>query len=45
MSHGIHYSVYPSVLEGYSGSNRIIDADEMKATSGYIFTLSGGPVS
>jgi hypothetical protein len=40
MGLGIHYSGYPSVLEGYSDSNWITDADEMKATSGYIFTLS-----
>jgi hypothetical protein len=45
MSHGIHYSVYPSVLEVYSDSNWITNADEMKATSGYIFTLGGGIVS
>jgi hypothetical protein len=45
MSHGIHHSGYASVLEGYSDSNWIIDADEMKATSGYIFTLGGGAIS
>jgi hypothetical protein len=42
---GIHYTGYPSVLEGYSDSNWISDADEIKATSGYIFTLGGGAVS
>ena len=45
MSYGIHYSGYPSVLEGYSGSNWITDADDLKATSGYTFTLGGGAVS
>ena len=45
MSYGIHYSVYPGVLEGYSDSNWITDADELKATSGYIFTLGGGAIS
>jgi hypothetical protein len=45
MSHGIHYSEYPSVLEGNIDSNWITNADEMKATSGYIFTLGGGVVS
>jgi hypothetical protein len=45
MSYGIHYSGYPNVLEGYSDSNWISDADELKATSGYIFTLGGGAVS
>ncbi|CAN6202460.1 unnamed protein product [Urochloa humidicola] len=45
MSYGIHYSGYPGVLEGYSDSNWITDADELKATSGYVFTLGGGAVS
>jgi hypothetical protein len=44
-SYGVHYSGYPSVLEGYSDSNWISDADETKATSGYMFTLGGGAVS
>ncbi|WVZ61048.1 hypothetical protein U9M48_010979 [Paspalum notatum var. saurae] len=44
-SYGIHYSGYPRVLEGYSDSNWISDTDELKATSGYIFTLGGGAVS
>ena len=43
--YGIHYSGYPRVLEGYSDSNWISDADEIKATSGYVFTLGGGAVS
>jgi hypothetical protein len=41
----IHYSGNPKVLEGYSDSNWISDADEIKATSGYVFTLGGGTVS
>nr|AAX95300.1 hypothetical protein [Oryza sativa Japonica Group]ABA92639.2 retrotransposon protein, putative, Ty1-copia subclass [Oryza sativa Japonica Group] len=45
MSYGIHYTGYPKVLEGYSGSNWISDADEIKATSGYVFTLGVGAVS
>ena len=32
-------------LKGYSDSNQIFDADEIKATSGYVFTLGGGAVS
>jgi hypothetical protein len=28
MSYGIHYAGYPKVLEGYSDSNWITDADE-----------------
>lgn len=45
MSYGIHYTGYPAVLEGYSDSNWISDADEIKATSGYLFTLGGAAVS
>ena len=41
----IHYSGYPAVLEGYSYSNWISDADEIKATSGYIITLAGAAVA
>jgi hypothetical protein len=44
-SYGLHYSGDPAVLEGYSDSNWISDADEIKATSGYVFTLGGGAVS
>ena len=44
-TYGIHYSGNPKVLEGYSDSNWISDADEIKATSGYVFTLGGGAVS
>jgi hypothetical protein len=32
-------------LEGYSDANWISNADELKATSGYVFTLGGGAVS
>nr|AAT58810.1 putative polyprotein [Oryza sativa Japonica Group] len=42
---GLHYTGYPVVLEGYSDSNWISDVDEIKATSGYVFTLGGGAVS
>ena len=45
MSYGIHYTGYPRVVEGYSDSNWISDADEIKTTSGYVFTLGGGTVS
>lgn len=44
-SYGLHYNGYPRVLEGYSDSNWISDADEIKATSGYVFTLGGAAVS
>ncbi|KAK1664278.1 hypothetical protein QYE76_052437 [Lolium multiflorum] len=43
-SYGIHYSWYPRVLEVYSDSKWISDADEIKATSGYVFTLGGGTI-
>jgi hypothetical protein len=45
MSYGIHYSGQYAVLEGYSDSNWIYDADELYATSGYVFTIGGGAVS
>ena len=41
MNYGTRYTGYPRVLEGYSDSNWISDADEIKATSGYVFTLGG----
>jgi hypothetical protein len=41
----IHYSGNPNVLEGYSDSNWISDADEIKVMSGYVFTLESGVVS
>ena len=39
------YSGFPNVLEGFSDANWIFDSDEMKSTSGYVFTLGGGAVS
>jgi hypothetical protein len=45
MNYGIHCTGYPRVLEWYSDSNWISDADKIKATSGYVFTLGGGAVS
>ncbi|WVZ53686.1 hypothetical protein U9M48_004591 [Paspalum notatum var. saurae] len=45
MSHGLHYTRYPKVLEGYSDANWIFDFNEMKATSGYVFILGGAAVS
>jgi hypothetical protein len=44
-TYGLHYTGYPAVLEGYSDSNWISDANEIKATSGYIFTIGGAAVS
>jgi hypothetical protein len=45
MSYGIHYTRYSRVLEGYCDANWISDADEIYATSGYVFSLGGGTVS
>jgi hypothetical protein len=45
MSLGIHYTWYPIVLETYCDANWISDADEIYATSGYVFSLEGGAVS
>jgi hypothetical protein len=39
MSLGIHYTWYPTVLEGYCDANWVSDADEIYATSGYVFHL------
>ena len=36
---------YPTVLERYSDSNWISDADELYAMSRYVFTLGGGVIS
>ena len=44
MNYGIHYTGYPWVLEGYSDANWISDADKIKVTSGYVFTLGGRAV-
>lgn len=38
------YSV-PKVLEGYSDANRLSDVDEIKGTSGYVFTFGGDAIS
>jgi hypothetical protein len=45
VDYGIHHTRYLKVLKGYSDSNWIYDADEIKATSGYVFTLEVGAVS
>jgi hypothetical protein len=45
MSYGIHNSGHPKVLDGYSDANWISDADELYATSGYVFLFRGGVVS
>jgi hypothetical protein len=41
MDYSIHYIGYLKILEGYSDSNWISDANEIKATSGYVLPLGG----
>nr|BAC20867.1 hypothetical protein [Oryza sativa Japonica Group] len=41
----LHYTGYPAVLEGYSSSNWFSDVDEIKAISGYVFTLGGAAIT
>ncbi|GAB2288019.1 hypothetical protein Dimus_037974 [Dionaea muscipula] len=43
--YGLHYSRYPSVIEGYSDANWISDIKDSKSTSGYVFTLGGATIS
>jgi hypothetical protein len=45
MSLGIHYTRCPTVLEGYCDANWISNANEIYATSEYVFSLGGGAVS
>ena len=33
------------MLEGYNNANWIFDLDEIKSTSGYVFTLGGGAIA
>ena len=44
-AYGLHYTGYLAVLEGYTDSNWISDATEIKATSGYIFDIGGAAIS
>jgi hypothetical protein len=45
MTYNIHYTGNPKVLEGYCDANWISDADELYATSEYVFLFGGGAVS
>ena len=42
---GICYSGFPTILEGYSDASWITSIDDNHYTSGWIFTLGGGPIS
>ena len=44
-NYGLHYTGYPTVLEGYSDANWISDMKDTKSTSGYVFILCGVTVS
>ena len=43
--YGLHYTRYPTVLEGYSDANWISNDKDSKSHSGYVFTLGGAAVS
>ncbi|KAK4339018.1 hypothetical protein RND71_040480 [Anisodus tanguticus] len=45
LTYRLHYSIYPSVLEGYNDANWISDIENTKSTSGYVFTIGGGVLS
>ena len=45
IDYGLKFGRPLPILEGYSDANWISDLDEIKSTSGYGFTLSGGAVS
>ena len=45
INYGLCFSGFPSVLEGFSDANWILNLDEMKSTSRYVFILSGSAVS
>jgi hypothetical protein len=44
MNYEIHYSGYPTILEGYNDANLISDVDELYGMSGYVFTLGEAAV-
>ena len=45
INYGLCFSGFPSVLERFSDANWILDSNEMKSTSGYVFILGGNTVS
>ena len=45
MDYGILYCGFPIVLEGQNNAIWILDSNEIKSTSDYIFILDGGVVS
>ena len=45
MNYRLHYTRYTLVVEGYSNANWILDSQETKFISRYIFTLGGVVIS
>ncbi|KAK2408198.1 hypothetical protein QL285_043729 [Trifolium repens] len=45
MNLGLHYQIFPAVLEGYNDADWNTLSDDSKATSGFIFSIAGGAVS
>lgn len=43
-NYSLHYTKYPSVVEGYSDANWITGSNDTKSTSGYVFTLGNGAI-
>nr|KYP35006.1 Retrovirus-related Pol polyprotein from transposon TNT 1-94 [Cajanus cajan] len=45
IDYGIEYNGFPAVLEGYNDANWISNSNEIKSTSGYVFTLGCGAIT
>jgi len=45
IDYAIEYSGFPAVLKGYNDANWISHSNEIKSTSGYVFTLGGGAIT
>ena len=45
INYGLKFGRSPPIVEGYSDVNWLFDSNEIKSTSGYVFTLGGGAVS
>ena len=44
IDYGLKFESSPPILEGYTDANWIFDSDEIKFTSGYVFTIGGGAI-
>ena len=42
---GLHYSSFPTILEGYIDASWISSVGDNKSTTGWVFTLVGGAIS